>query len=343
MEVEFGTTAMCAPMQGATLAATSERLGFDVQLFGDNPFRTGEPFGEMRDAAAATTRIRLMIGVTNFVTRHPAVVAAGIATVQQASDGRAICGVGKGDSAVGMVGLRPQRHDDFARDVGRARVLLGGGAVRFGDVESRIEWLPAGGSGVPLEVAASGPRSIALAATVADRLTLAVGADEGRLRWALDVVDRALAAAGRPRASLRVGAAVSIALDDDREAAVETLRHRIAGWLHMASFPGHDLSSQPEVLRRATTHLRTGYDYAFHRPGAMRTGPYGEVVDAALADWYGIGGPPAHVVERLVGLAGLGLRHFHVSLLGEEREWMAEAVMPAVRDRLSELRGAPDR
>jgi len=47
MQIEFGSTGMCPPLEGPVVAAESEQLGFDIQLFGDNPFRPGEPFGEM--------------------------------------------------------------------------------------------------------------------------------------------------------------------------------------------------------------------------------------------------------------------------------------------------------
>ena len=41
-----------------------------------------DAFAEMRAAAEATTTIKLATGTTNFVTRHPSVVATSIAAVQ---------------------------------------------------------------------------------------------------------------------------------------------------------------------------------------------------------------------------------------------------------------------
>ena len=48
---------------------------------------------------------------------------------------------------------------------------------------------------VPVDVAASGPKVIALGATLGDRVTFAVGADPERIAWALET---ARAARGRP-------------------------------------------------------------------------------------------------------------------------------------------------
>ena len=46
-------------------------------------------------------------GVTNPITRHAAVTAASIMSVQAESDGRAILGIGRGDSAVLHIGRKP--------------------------------------------------------------------------------------------------------------------------------------------------------------------------------------------------------------------------------------------
>src|SRR5579864_8130594 len=115
--LEFGTTGFYPPFQGAAIARASEELGFDVQMFSENHTRVPDAFGEMRDAARATERIRLLAGPVNFVTRNPGVVAAGVVPLQVISGGRAICGVASGDSAVAAAGRRPQRLEDLERDI----------------------------------------------------------------------------------------------------------------------------------------------------------------------------------------------------------------------------------
>src|ERR1700759_4115546 len=103
--IEFGHVDFVAPFRGAALAREDEDLGFDIRYFGENSCFASDAFAEMRAAAEATTRIKLATGTSNFVTRHSSVVATSIAAVQVLSGGRAICGVGKGDSAVGVLGL----------------------------------------------------------------------------------------------------------------------------------------------------------------------------------------------------------------------------------------------
>lgn len=330
--LEFGTTNFCPVFQGAAVAQANEALGYDLQLFGENHNMAADIFGELRDAARATSRIKLLAGPVNFVTRDPGVVASAIAPIQLLSAGRAICGIARGDSAVALAGRRPQRHDDLARDIGLVRRYLNRETVQFASRESRLEWigdLPY--SPVPLEMVCSGPRAIALAAVAADRIGLSVGASPERIRWALGIIDAALASVGRTRADVRIGAYVPVAIADTREAGRAEIRYRVAGWAHMSSFPGNDLDAQPEIMRRVTEQLREGYDYRFHRADVPADNPNTRQVDEAFGDWFGIGGHPTYVAERLHELAELGVHTFVTSLVGREHERFATEVMPLVR------------
>ena len=332
--VEFGTTNFCPVFQGAQVARANEDLGYDLQLFGENHNMAADIFGELRDAARATSRIKLLAGPVNFVTRDPGVIASAIAPIQILSGGRAICGIARGDSAVALAGLKPQRYADLARDLDLVRRYLARETVFFGDRESRLEWLPLGDqpyAPTPIEMVCSGPRSIALAATCADRIGLSIGANPERMRWALGIIDAALDVAGRSRADVRIGAYVPVAVTDTRDAGRAEIKYRVAGWAHMSSFAGNDLAAQPEIMRRVTARLREGYDYRFHRADVPLDNPNTRQIDEAFGDWFGIGGPPAYIAERLQELVELGARTFVTSLVGREHERFATEVIPQLR------------
>ena len=57
-------------------------------------------------AAQATKQIKLGPGVTNSVTRDPAVTASAALSLHAESGGRAVLGIGRGDSAVQRIGPR---------------------------------------------------------------------------------------------------------------------------------------------------------------------------------------------------------------------------------------------
>lgn len=330
--LEFGTTGFYPAFDGVNRARLAEEMGFDIQGFSENHSRSTDCFGEMRDAARATSKVKLACGPVNFVTRHPGVVAAGIIPIQIISQGRAICNVATGDSAVAAVGKSRQRIAEMERDMSLLRTWLDNGVVEFGDYKSRLEWADnLDWPRIPLQMAASGPRAITLAACKADRICLGIGTDPDRVQWALDIIAQNLEAAGRARDDIRVGLFAPIAITDDRASGRARLRVRASAWAHMQSGRGTDLSQQPEILRKVTEALRDNYDYSFHRPDAPEENPNSAVCDEDFGDWIGIGGPVSYVTERMAGLVEMGIDFFFTALPMPEREPFAAEVMPALR------------
>jgi 5,10-methylenetetrahydromethanopterin reductase len=330
--LEFGTTGFYPPFTGAEMARRSEELGFDFQMFSENHTRVPDCLGEMRDAVRSTDRIKLLCGPLTFVTRDPGVIASGILPIQLLSGGRAICGVASGDSAVAVVGQRPQHIKELERDLGILRAYLHGRDVNFGALTSRLEWAAdLAFDPVPIQMVCSGPRAIAVAARLADRIGLSVGANPDRITWALKIIHEALGEAGRPRDEVRVGAFLPVAITPDRATGRTAIRPRTAGWAHMSSFKGNDLSQQPEIMRRVTSVLRNTYDYRYHHPGAPAQNPNTAACDEEFGDWFGIGGPSSYVVDRIGELVELGLDFFVTALPPAEREQFAGEVMPPLR------------
>jgi hypothetical protein len=232
-----------------------------------------------------------------------------------------------------MAGREPQRQAAFERDLVMLLTYLAGEEVDHGVRRSRLEWSdPSGFERVPVEVVCSGPRAIGMAARLADRIGLSVGYHPDRVRWALDVVDEALAGVGRDRGDVRVGLFGPLAVTSDRAAGIAALRSRTAPWAHMSSFKGNDLGSQPEQLRRVTEVLREGYDYAFHGKLDTPNNPNDAAVDDAFCDWYGVGGPPSYVLDRFGELVELGVDWFCVVGAPAELEAFAGSVMEPLRD-----------
>ncbi len=166
----------------------AEAEGFDGISFGDTQNIAADPFAGLCLAATGTERLGLMVGVTNPVTRLPAVVASAIATVQVESAGRAVLGLGRGDSSLGHVGRVPASVDVTERFADDVQTYLRADVVDIDGYSSQIPWIgQTGQSKVPLDVAATGPRMLALGARCAERLTVNVGALPDRVAWAIDI------------------------------------------------------------------------------------------------------------------------------------------------------------
>ncbi len=332
-QVEFGTTGFYPAFEGIKRAQIHESLGFDLQGFSENHSRATDCFGEMRDAARGTERIKLACGPVNFVTRAPGVVAAGIVPIQILSNGRAICNVATGNSAVAAAGRQRQRISDMERDMIILRTYLDKGEVEYENGKtSRLEWADnLTWPYIPIQMVASGPKAIALAARRADRICLGIGTNPDRIKWALDIVEREIARLGRDREAMRIGVFVPLAITPDRATGRKIIRTRVSAWAHMQSGTGTDLSQQPEILRKVTTHMRNNYDYSFHRPGAPADNPNSAVIDEEFGDWMGIGGPVSYCIDRMSRLVDIGLDFFMTAYSVEERDDYCGEIMPAVR------------
>jgi 5,10-methylenetetrahydromethanopterin reductase len=333
---EIGTTTFAKPLQGAAWAVESEGLGLDFQFFGVNDCQTTDVFTELRMAAEATSSIRIGTCVVNFVTRHPCVVASAIGAIQVASGGRAICGVGKGDSAVGRIGLRPQRNAEFARDLEILQAYLAGEITEVNGSPSQIGWFsnPAY-SKVPVEVAGTGPKTLALAGTHADRVSLAVGADPGRIDWALDIVRSAASAAGRDPGEIGIGAHIPLRVHESRETARDMLRPDVVGWAHMASFDRAQIETHEPILKAVTSRVAEVYSYDHHGYEESKTNPARHLADDAFVDYYGVAGPPEYVQERLCALIDKGLSFFTIVAEGDQKLRLAKEIAPALRTHAS--------
>ena len=147
------------PRHAAALAMEAEERGFDGLMLADSENLVGDPYVELALAARDTTRLRLAVAVTNPVTRHPAVTASAIATLQIESGGRAVLVLGRGDSAVLQLGIRPATTAQLERAVGDIRAFLRGDDVPTVDgASARMAWIaPFAPAEVPVSVAATGP------------------------------------------------------------------------------------------------------------------------------------------------------------------------------------------
>jgi 5,10-methylenetetrahydromethanopterin reductase len=329
------------PVPGRTsdLARRAEDLGFDGLLLADSQNLVGDPFVELGVAAGATHRIGLGTGIVNLVTRHPAVVAAAIASVQVESRGRAVLGVGRGDSSLAQIGLAPPPAARLADLVVQVRGYLRGEAVTAGGATSRIGWIAETGlPAVPVEVAATGPRTIAFAATLADRVMFTGGAEPSRVAWAVGVARRARAAAGLDPGGLRIGAYLNVGCDPDLAAACGLVRGSTAIFAHFSSMSeaGTDgFSPQDEVTVR---RVGTAYDEARH---GLSHAAHTAVLDDAFVTRFAVVGSPERCLARLRQLIALGLdrivmapgsRDADPARLARSNERFAREVLPALKE-----------
>ena len=303
--MQLGLLLFPAPRGSAQLARMVESLGFDSLVFADTQNITPEVWGQLMLAARETERIELGTGVTNPGTRDAAVTASAALALQVESAGRAVCGIGRGDSSLGTIGRGPVALEEFERYVDRLRRYLRGEEVDRDGTPSRIEWYAdANVPPVPVEIGATGRRVIEMAARNADRIVFAVGADEERLARSIDIARRAAAASGRDPDQLRLGAWINAVIHPDIAAARAAVRGGLSAFAHFSGFRGMKPEAMDPALRDAALHLREHYDLRDHGRAAAS---HAQQLDDAFVDRFGIVGPIETALPRFQRLAALGL------------------------------------
>ncbi|HTO09876.1 MAG TPA: LLM class flavin-dependent oxidoreductase [Myxococcota bacterium] len=303
--LEIWTISVPLPKQAGELAARAEAAGWDGIAFTDSQNLTGDVFTGLALAAQATRKLGLATGVTNPVTRHAAAAASAIASIQALSGGRATLGIGRGDSALFQIGLEPAPLPQFERFLGDLAAYLRGGAVDVAGYESRLRWLDAAGvPRVPIDVAATGPRVIEVAARIADRITFALGASPERLRWGIEKARAARRAAGLDADSLEFGAYVNVAPHPDVAVARELVRGGVGTFAHFSGMRGSSAEGVAPEDRAVFEGIHARYDRPNHTLGRAR---HAAALDADFLERFAVVGPTQSCVARLRELAGTGL------------------------------------
>jgi len=153
----------------ADAVVAADDLGLDEVWIADEGVAR-EPFSILAAAARQTRRVRLAIGITSPLLRHPGAIAATAATLDELSDGRAVLGLGVGGhESLEPFGIDADRPVAVVRDaIATARAVLaatdGPGYQAPGHAF--------GPRAVPIWVGARGPQLTRLAARVADGVFL---------------------------------------------------------------------------------------------------------------------------------------------------------------------------
>ena len=311
----------------AKSAERAEAAGWYGLSVVDSQNLAGDAWVALSIAASHTSRLQLATGVTNPVTRHPAVAAAAAASLQVQSAGRVTLGIGRGDSSLAHLGRAPASVATLERYLETLQAYLSGRPVDFAALDfhpaaapavaelgladtpeaSRLLWLDPALPKVPVEVAATGPRVIAAAARHADRVMFARGADPRRVAWGSET---ARAARDEPK-GLDFGAFVNLVCHPDVAIARRLVSGGLSTFARFAVMHGSVSGPVTEAQREVLTRVHGAYDMKSHtRVGA----PQAEALTPEFIDRYAVVGPPDHCIARLNELAALGISR--VTIIG---------------------------
>lgn len=349
--MELWTLQNASPRGIQHVARQNEEAGWDGLVVVDSQNLSGDCYVALTMAASATQRIGIGPGVTNSVTRTAAVTASAISSLQRLSKGRAVLGIGRGDSALAHIGRAPARLSQFETYLRHLKLYLAGGAVPFNEIDipnhvaepvenlglsdtpadSSIEWIN-DQQIVPVEVAATGPKVIAIAARQADRIMFTLGADRQRIAWGIETARRAREKAGLDPGTISVGAYVNCACDTDPVKARELVKGSVTTFARFSVMHGEVSGPLSADQRRILNALHDAYDMKKHTRGDS---PQAAILTDEFIDQFAIAGSPDYCISRLRELQDLGLDKLIVSgpvsaRRDGKRTLMESEVLPAM-------------
>ena len=309
----------------ARLGVAAESAGFDA-AFASSHYNNRDPWLAVDRIAVATDDIRVGPGVVNPYESHPVRIASRAATLDEATGGRTVLGLGAGDrSTLSNLGIEHDRPLRRVLETMRvARRLWAGERVdhdgTFAAVDAGLNYGPCD---VPVYVGAQGPQMTEMAAKHADGV-LYNAAHPADYEFAADRVAAGLDARADERGSFTFAAFASVSVADEAAAAREAARPPVA--FIVAGAPDAVLG------RHGVDRERAGRIGA-----AIAAGAFDRAFDAVtpeMVDAFCAAGTPSTVADRLATLREYADAVVVGSPLGPDRERAVE-LLGGVRDRLS--------
>jgi 5,10-methylenetetrahydromethanopterin reductase len=310
--LSFGISAREPLRRVGDVARTAEEQGFDAAWIIDSQVAMKDVHVALTVAAMATSTIRLGTGVTNPLTRHITVTANAIAAVDEVSGGRALLGLGSGDSAVFPLGWKPSPIADMRRFLQDIRRFLNGHEVTLRDRPVRLLGIT---RPVPIFVAASQPRMLRLAGEQADGVILLGAADVALTNWQLERIHQGARDAGRAPKDIFVDLWLGISMAEDRRQALDDVKAFAtsqARWFSRWKELPPPLAPFEDEFARAFA----AYRFADH---LSRRAEHAHVVSDRFADFVALAGPAEACRDRIEALLALKVDRITFTLLSGNR------------------------
>lgn len=294
--------------------------------------------------ARETERLAIGWGIISPYSRHPVQIAMEARVTQEAAGpGRFYLGLGASKILMREIGVgertraRPLSAIREATEIVR-RTLAGDGFELQGkEFTARVPALPPDAEAprwdVPIYVAATGPKMLALAGEVADGLLTASITTPDFVRYARELMAEGATRAGRDPDDIDVGCTIVASIDEDPRRGRDGARE-IAG-MYLANKVQNIRGAADVLLQKAGLTFDEIAPVAEAMEQGGRLAAKEAVTDAILDKVKPIAGTPTECVERIREYRAAGCTHIMLELWGEDREHQLELfgreVLPKVR------------
>lgn len=291
-----------------------ESAGFTHLWITDSSLHARYVYSYLTLAALNSEHLMLGTGVTHPFTRHPAMNINAIATIDEISEGRAIFGIGAGDSPTVELGFAPAKVQIVREMIFVARRLMAGDTLDFEGSAFRIR------HGhlhykfrdyVPIYMACSGPRMLELAGELADGVIVQCGLFPQAIEYARAHISKGAARASRSVDDIDLWVMMCGAISHDRVTALDRSRTMAAWFAQMAPHMCEVAGVDPATIAKIQAAYSGG---EFHQAQAAAALTPDEMVQA-----FTLGGTPADARARIEHLLACGVHGFNYMPTGGGR------------------------
>lgn len=307
------------PVGVVALARECEEAGFDRVGISD-VILWPDSFMLQALVAAGTERVEIGAMVTNPYSRHPAVLASAVATLDEISGGRAFLGlgVGAGLEAIGIDYPRPVRT--LRESITVIRSLLDGEAVGFAGEMMSLEpsrLVRPAGSRLPVVIGTRSPAVMRLAGEVADRVLVGARYLSPELAstyrvWLSEGAERA----GRDADLIEVAPRLTLCASEDGEVARASVKRYVAHYVSLLR--PVELGLKPGWLDDVDAALDRSkgwyFDHARHDDPELD-----RLIDDDLVRKFAVAGTPKECAELLGTALDLGFTSLSCNLVAVRR------------------------
>ncbi len=317
-----------SPAEAVALARRCEKVGFDRLGISDVVFW---PDCFVLQALIAQATERIMIGsmVTNPYTRHPAVLAGAVSTLQELSGGRIFLGIGVG---AGLEDLRinyPRPVRALREAVVGIKGLLAGETVHLDG-----EIFPMDGTAlirppdvrVPISIGTRSRQVMQLAGELADIALV------GARHFSAALVEQykgwlavGAARAGRSPDSIEVAPRLTLCVSEDGDLARRSVVRYVAHYLAIirpAEMPADRLAAIDASLQRAQGWY---FDVERFDPPELF-----DLITEDSIQKYAVAGSPAEIESQIRAVTNLGFTSVSLNLVAVLRGSMFEGLVETV-------------
>lgn len=227
----IGLVPQYQPSRLIELANRIENWGFRTIWVADQELYR-DCYVNMALYALNTRSIKIGVSVTNPVTRHPAITAEAIATIDELSQGRCILGMGTGGAIAKILALNSS-HSACKEAISIIRRLLAGDLVEHNGKLYRMSGAKLNfetRKDIPIYLSASGQKALETAGEVADGSIMYVGISKEVLDFAIGNIENGLKKRDQRLSNFYKVNWVPICISDDIDEARKRLK-MLAAWM----------------------------------------------------------------------------------------------------------------